>query len=145
MTTGIAGAAIGSFLMYLISREPLMGFGLLALLIAAVTAGLSCFYVSRWYLNFVLEKDWLQGLSLGPLFAGLAGAISGGATGIIHTLVTSRPGNILGHLPLIAGVGVLIGALTGAAFWVISFPIYVAIRITSQKKRLKSSYRKETG
>ena len=136
LITGIAGGAIGSFWIYLSSLEPLTGIRFPALLIAFVISGFSCFCVSRWYLNFVVEKDWQRAFLFGSLFACLAGVISGGVTGFIYTLAFGS----LSHIPVTAGVGAVIGILTGVVYWILSvciYSIYKAIRANNQKTRVK--------
>jgi len=127
LTTGIAGAAIGSFWMYLLGQDPLMGITLLGLLIAFFVSGFSCFFVSIWYLNFVVEKNLSRAFLFGSLFACLAGAISGGVTGFISTFN-----------PVVVAIGVVIGILTGVAYWILSvciYCIYKAIRDKFQETR----------
>ena len=57
-----------------------VGFRGYILPVGIISGFLSCFFVSEWYLKFMEDKSWQLGIVFGPLFAGLAGTISGVVT-----------------------------------------------------------------
>jgi hypothetical protein len=103
-----------------------------------ITGFLSCFFVSKWYLNFMEYRGPGRGILFGSLFGGLAGAISGLITGVVlgfaamSMLQAGYVRNLLGN-PLNSGMyGLVSGGLIGLAIGFISSLIFWAIRTVSE-------------
>jgi len=103
-----------------------------------ITGFLSCFFISKWCLNFMEYKEPGWGILFGSLFGGLAGAISGVITGVVlgfaamSILQAGYVQNLLGN-PLNSGMcGLVIGGLIGLAIGFISSLIFWAIRTVSE-------------
>lgn len=78
LVVGVLGAAIGGFLASITATIPYgdpLDYGRVPL--GAVPGFLSCFLVSVWYLKFMKDRRWQEGVGFGTLFGALAGVIAG--------------------------------------------------------------------
>jgi hypothetical protein len=137
VVVGCIGAIIGGLWVFVwITR--LRGFEWTPMLCATLTAGVTtgfvaCFFISKWYLRFMEHRSWQRGIIFGPLFAILAGVISGAMTGFVLKFYTNM--NLLGPLTTVLG-GLAFGSLSGLVVGLPSSLIFGAIRTTSARVRI---------
>ena len=137
IVVGCIGAIIGGLWVFaLITR--LRGFDWTPMLYATLTAGVitgfaACFLISKWYLKIMEHRSWQHGILFGPLFAILAGVISGAMTGVVLKVYTNM--NLLGPLTTVLG-GIAFGSLSGLTVGLPSSLISGATHTTSIKTRL---------
>ncbi len=121
---GLVGAAIGGLISFVwVSQD--IGIPEYTIAIGIFSGFLSCFLVSMWYLRFMEYKSWWWGIFFGPLFAAVAGIISGAITGIgIGFEMGHSPDAFLGS----GAFGIVIGGGTGVVVGLISHLTFGAIR-----------------
>ena len=120
LIVGGVGAFIAGLYGFTLWQNPQLSGKFISFLAAIITGFLSCFLISKLYLRFMRDKSWQRGILFGPLFAGLAGAISRAITGMTAFSDTLLLGAVGGML--------WVGIPTGVAVGLISSLIFGAIR-----------------
>ena len=140
---GGVGGVIAGLLGYLYFSQGI-GLPMYILPVGIISGFLSCFFVSIWYLKFMEDKSWQWGILFGPLFAGLAGTISGVVT--IFSSMFEQIGSLpfdpeafpgVGRLTLLLGVGRLnlfLGGGPGVVVGLISSLTFGAVRAIFARK-----------
>ncbi len=112
---GLVGAAIGGLISFGYVSQGI-GIPEYTIAIGIFSGFLSCFLVSVWYLRFMADKTWRNGIFFGLLFGGLAGAMSGAVTGMSAAVADSMYGEVVSISDVLLGslMGLYMGAILGA-------------------------------
>jgi hypothetical protein len=129
------GVIAGLWVYFWISQA--IGFRSYLYSVGIVSGFLSCFFISEWYLKYMEYKRWQWGFLFGPLFAALAGTISGIVT-IFGSMLEDigRSGFEPRSLLLVVNFSLLFGGGSGLVLGLISSLTFGAIRALSPKKRI---------
>lgn len=130
---GFGGGIAGLWVSFWIAQG--IGFRSYLLPVGIISGFLSCFFISAWYLRYMEYKRWQWGFLFGPLFAALAGTISGIVT-IFGSMLEDigRSGFEPRSLLLMVNFSLLFGGGSGLVLGLISSLTFGAIRTLSPKE-----------